>query len=306
MPAYVKFFLLLILVVGLAWSALYPSIASSPCTGDCRLSDVRRRQGVAVNLSCIPPGMRLAKALGDLKMAVLGENDIISQSLFKNHHWEVTSLEEMAAMARTTLPESGTFLHIGANLGYYSLLFADRGFQVLAIEPMARNQQALEGSLCLNPHLREQVTLLPLALGAPWEVACRCVIRSASYSSNVGNGFLQCGNASCKDDDSNCQVTEVISLDRVLEQHPVQSVDVVRIDVEAHECQVLAGGGSLFSRYRPKFLQVETAWLNTSKCVAAAAEQHRYRTFRVMSSTVMVAEEFVVPELVKLGENMWV
>ena len=54
-----------------------------------------------------------------------------------------------------------------------------------------------------------EVTLLPLALGAPWEacvqlpclllgvdtrehcqVARRCVIRSASYSSNVGNGNL--------------------------------------------------------------------------------------------------------------------
>ena len=45
-----------------------------------------------------------------------------------------------------------TFIDIGANLGYYSLLFIASGYKVYAIEPFGANRRALQASLCLLEH----------------------------------------------------------------------------------------------------------------------------------------------------------
>ena len=74
-----------------------------------------------------------------------------------------TQLLELASAA-AVLPRPSTFLDIGANLGYYTLLFAQYGHDVLAVEPMAYNRNALAASLCLNPTLASRITLVAAAL----------------------------------------------------------------------------------------------------------------------------------------------
>jgi FkbM family methyltransferase len=85
-----------------------------------------------------------------------------------------------------------TFLDIGANQGFYTLLFAFYGYDVLAIEPMLLNRRSIKASLCANPQLRERVTLLPVALGTPSSASAnvRCVVRADDR--NAGNGKLSC------------------------------------------------------------------------------------------------------------------
>ena len=103
----------------------------------------------------------------------------------------------MAANANTSLSENATLLDIGANLGYYTLLFASKGHRVVAVEPMTRNRKALEGSICLNPQFKDRITVVPVALANQGEVAdMRCVIKSTNYNwlldraigSGIGSG----------------------------------------------------------------------------------------------------------------------
>jgi FkbM family methyltransferase len=56
-------------------------------------------------------------------------------------------------------------LDIGANIGWYTLALASRGFKVVAFEPWELNMNAFKASLCLNPSLKPFVTLLNYALG---------------------------------------------------------------------------------------------------------------------------------------------
>ena len=246
---------------------------------------------------CVPTGMRKARVAAGFDMVVLGNNDIVSASIYSRHVWEISTPNGMAAKAGAVLPHSGTFLDIGANLGYYSLLFAQAGYNVVAVEAMTRNRRAIEGSLCLNPHLRSRVKIVPVALVSPDELSSTtCVIKSTNSQINVGNGALSCGaGKTCQAGDANCEVVPVKTLDMVLADIAPTSVDVVKMDVEVHECQVLAGGGSLFSTFHPQILQIETAFGDSGKCVEAAASEHGYRTKTVQGDTVMVASDSPAP-----------
>ena len=140
MPAALKAFLAVVLVAALLFGNVYQALETSP---------VRPRP--LSNASCVPLGMRMALVLGDLHMVVLGDDDIVSKSLFHRHHWRITGLEELATLARSRLPDRGVFLDLGAHVGYLSLLFAQQGFRVVAVEPMARNSALALRSAALVP-----------------------------------------------------------------------------------------------------------------------------------------------------------
>eukprot|EP00971_Amphidinium_carterae_P300506 5970672-Amphidinium_carterae.1 len=62
------------------------------------------------------------------------------------------------------------------------------------------------------------------------------------------------------------------------------------MDVEAFECHVIAGGETLFTRYRPEMLKIETEW-GTKSCVQAAAQRHNYRTVDLGTDTALVRKD---------------
>ena len=247
--------------------------------------------------NCVPPGMRVARLSAGFSMVVLGMQDIVSSAVANHGHWEIATADAMAQKVGATLPESGTFLDIGANLGYYTLLFAHKGFKVIAVEAMTRNREAINASLCLNPHLRERITIVPTALVAPWEVGTTsCIIQSTNYKINVGNGHLLCGPTKvCEKGDPNCEAVAVKTLDTVLSDLAPKSIDVMKMDVETYECKVLEGGDSLFSVYHPKLLQVETAFGNASKCLHVIAEKYGYREKVLGGDTSLILDGLRTP-----------
>jgi FkbM family methyltransferase len=246
---------------------------------------------------CIPPGMRAVNTVNGFKMVVLGDNDIVSKSFANSGFWEITQPEDMipAEMkGKVSLPDKGTLLDIGANIGDYTMLFASKGYNVIAVEPMTRNRRAMEATLCLNPQFKDRVTIVPAALVAPEEVAGRkCVVKSTNYKMNIGNGFLTCGKdvAGCEAGDANCEEVPVKTLSTALSELNVKQIDVVKMDVENYECHVFAGGESVFTKYHPKLLQVETMWGKTGECVADMANKYSYNAIKVGDNTEMVAKK---------------
>jgi FkbM family methyltransferase len=165
------------------------------------------------------------------------------------------------------------FLDIGANLGYYSLLFASIGYDVLAVEAMPNNAQAIRCSLCLNPSFTDRVTLVNTALGSEKDKDLICAV-SGDGLSNKGNGRLRC--TPDEPTSSASLVVPLTTLDEVLSSQDTTSVDVVKMDVEGFECNIMAGGSSLFSHYRPKFVQFEAKGAKTTKCMEAAADKQNF------------------------------
>merc|ERR1712194_93028 len=181
------------------------------------------------------------------------------------------------------LPDSGVLLDIGANLGFYSFMFAKIGYNVISVEPMVMNRKALNASLCLNPELQSRIRVVARALVAPEDKDGWCVISSGL---NYGNGALTCGKPEkakpCTpgDPDPNanaCEDVPVKTLDQLLVDLNVTSVNVVKMDVEGFECCVMKGGQSLFNKFRPSFVQAETKQSHVKKCFEKEAAKHKYR-----------------------------
>ena len=210
--------------------------------------------------------------------------DYVSLAVLRTGMWEFRSPGEMLKRAGVVTPPHGRFLDIGTNVGWYSLMYAQAGWDVIAVEPMTRNRLALAVSLCLNPALRSRIATISAAMVASPEIAAStsCIVKANNY--NYGNGKVSCSSgtkgAVCKKD-GKCERVVAMTLDQVLAATPASRVDVAKLDVEGSECNVLQGGQSLFSPpRRVTVLQVEVNEARTQKCVEEVARRYHYRIVR--------------------------
>ena len=240
-------------------------------------------------------------ANGCVKLVVYRRGlDIVSDTIARTGRWEISQPWPKApqASATSSVPQR-MLLDLGGNIGYHTMLFALHGYSVIAVEPMPANRRALAGSTCLHPHVRERITVVPAALISPLSADQRvCVL--VSRGGNTGDGVLRCGAGPAPPIDcasptscqrrflgyaaaerrggaiGTCEKVETRSLDEVLAQLRPPSIDVVKIDLEGSECRALEGGGSLFTRYHPLLIDVETQEPHVRKCVEQLAERRSY------------------------------
>ncbi len=107
-----------------------------------------------------------------------------------------------------------------------------------------------------------------------------CIVRIGD-TRNTGNGVLDCRrnatrSRACERGSAYCPRVALGTLDALLDQLRPPSVDVVKLDVEGHECAVLQGGESLFARYRPRFVQLEGKSRRTRQCAQEFANRFGY------------------------------
>jgi FkbM family methyltransferase len=228
-----------------------PAMQSDPSGGHCPLPNGAK--WCEVRLQNQPPYW----------MAVYNfeeKPDVVSRSVCSTGFWDHKDTSQFG--------KPGHMLDIGTNIGYFSLMLAQGGWNVTSFEPMAANLAILNASLCQNPLLAARIKVLPFGLG-PNPQECKMV----APADNLGDGHAQCGTdlASGFSNDptrhdyiGNYNVQEVGSfsirrLDQLLQENAVTTVDFVKIDVEGYESQVLAGAPTLLSKYQPRLNKLE-AW----------------------------------------------
>ena len=217
-------------------------------------------------------------AAGCFRMAVLERPDVVSFMILHLGHWEVRAPDQLVPDA---LPSSGALLDLGANLGWFTWMFAQSGRRVYAIEAFPQNQHALRTTLCLNPGWRRLVTVAPTAVGQPG-MRGPCVVmsdRNEGKLNNAGNGMVQCGpTASCAASGGvNCEETSLTTVDEMLAQWQMPHISVVKVDVEGFECSVLAGAQTLFTTIKPRVIHAELKFPEVERCWREQAKLHGYR-----------------------------
>lgn len=198
-------------------------------------------------------------------MAVL-DNDIVADQICAFGGYDPIPLRHI----EMAVPKNArVLLDIGAHAGWYTLLFAMRGWRVEAFEPMPTNNALLEATMCRYPRLKDRIRIHRVALG-PTDRADGC--RAYSEATNAGDAMICCPEDDCEGIGSGYVYrgqVPVRTLDSLLDDLAVRpgSVGFVKIDVEGYECGVLQGATQFLSRARPFLIQSEVCtYRETSQC----------------------------------------
>jgi FkbM family methyltransferase len=204
-----------------------------------RLFQQRRRKALLARLDAEWPGGAVLHETGDLVF--------VPRPLDARGRACLLSPPRAHPAALGFLPPGGVAIDVGANLGEWALPLARRvgpGGRLFAFEPQPRIHAALGESLGLNN--LTQAILLPDAVSDREGETVMALPEVTSSTVDTGQAHLGAPGAG----EAGITVSTV-TLDGFATRAGLTRLDLVKIDVEGHEREVLAGGAGLLARFRP-------------------------------------------------------
>lgn len=194
-----------------------------------------------VQTAYLGDGVVLARVLGGQKMLLRAGDRGFSRHIMLDGYWESWLTVFCARMLKPDM----TAFDVGANFGYYTLLFANRvgpAGRVIAIEPNPSTYALLSETVSLNGY-DSMVTLVSEAASAISGATVELFV-PLGEPKNATIAF----SANERPAESVTPVTTV-SIDELAKD--LRRVDFVKIDVEGAESDVLQGMAGTIERYRP-------------------------------------------------------
>lgn len=165
-------------------------------------------------------------------------HDHVGDKIARNGLYEKENLLLLLALLKKIA--SPVVLDIGANIGNHTLAFATVASQVLAFEPLPAAYELLAQNVRANK--LDNVITFPFALSDTEEDATIYMVREG----NVGaSSFDQ------RQDDVDAITVKKKVGDRVLAKTGIRKLDLIKLDVEAHEAFVLRGLRRTLEQHKP-------------------------------------------------------
>ena len=185
-------------------------------------------------------------------------SDIVSNSVMRNKYWELYDTErimkQLDALNATIGNKTLVFIDVGANIGWFTLAAASKGYKVQAFEPFSTNIFGLNFSLCLNPKYDQLVTINKVALGSK-NASCALF----SENNNQENGQIECGEGDRPHAIFRENIT-VTTLDSFVGTFPENYyLGVMKIDIEGYQYYMFQGSKQFFSKYQVPYILMEWA-----------------------------------------------
>ena len=199
----------------------------------------------------------------DFAMFCSSQQDRVCEDIISLGSWEphftrsiMLALSTAAQQRKLSAPGAGTFLDIGANVGWYSLVAAAAGYKVVGFEPVMNNERLQRSSICANPGFSNRIALHSVLLSNETSNSCKIF----SLNDNKGNGIVKC------DPKFNIPKSytllssdaKVMMLDEFADS--LKDVLLVKMDVEAHEPLVFQGGLKVFLTLQIPYIVTEWNW----------------------------------------------
>jgi FkbM family methyltransferase len=217
----------------------------------------------------------------DLKVMLWPGNEN-SRALFITGTFEPSEMSWLA----DNLKDDMVFIDVGANIGIYTMFAAKlvgAGGRVLAVEPSEREFQRLSFHVVLND--LGNVTCLRFAAADKMGVGKLKVASEEKSGQNTLGKFVTETTELLR-----VETVRMYPLDRVIAEHKLARVDVVKIDVEGAELRVLRGLASTIERWRPKLLielapDALAAQNTSSEALVEWLRDSRYELFEFSRTT---------------------
>ena len=167
--------------------------------------------------------------------------NVISQDIYLKGVWE----PEVTEYIRPRIKPGMTVIDVGADTGYYTLLFAKRVGRVgrvIAFEPIPSARDILERNISLN-HYTNMITVCDFALFS----------HNASTVLEAPRKFSRINSKKTTNESNGIRIQTRI-FDECVPEFNVQRIDIVKIDVEGAELDVLYGMRRSLEEYHPTLL----------------------------------------------------
>jgi FkbM family methyltransferase len=173
------------------------------------------------------------------------ENDIFWKGL--TNGWEKTSMQLWIELCK----DAKVIIDVGANTGIYSLTACavNPRSDVIAFEPLHRIYRKLKENndlnnyniKCVEKALSDSVGEARIYENDSEHIAAATLDKFTAET--YGEGKL-----------TKETIIKTTTLDKLIEEQNLSSVDLVKIDVETHEPQVIDGFSKFLPRFKPSFL----------------------------------------------------
>lgn len=185
---------------------------------------------------------------------------------------------------KTAIKQNWTCLDVGANIGYYTLLFSKLASQgkVYAFEPVPLNHHILKANTHLNN--ASNVFIENIALGTQ-------AGRSRFFLSE-DSGFSSFRNTK-QQPVKQVIIVNVQALDNYIKDRQIRKVDFIKIDVEGAEKLILEGAKNVLQNLRPKMMLIELGKGNlkiyneTANSVIDFLKQYGYQPYNLKNNKLI-------------------
>jgi FkbM family methyltransferase len=210
------------------------------------------------------PGSERYDLRHDFVLEVYEENDIVSGYIGGSGGWETEMVNEIILVFVKYAEEHNlslsdlTFVDIGANVGWYTMILAAAGVNVIAFEPMEQNLHLIRTALCYPENSGFSDRVLVVASGLSNETQT-CIVFSGKV--NVGDGVT-----ACVEDPStfmsawkDFEIRGKIPVDRIdnIVSASGRNIVAVKMDTEGSEAHVVLGGPIFFLKQHIPYIFAE-------------------------------------------------
>lgn len=198
----------------------------------------------------LPPSgiLKLKTDSGVLKIAT-NQTSYLTQLLF----WNGYKYFEYSELFETLSKDIDTFLDIGSNIGYYSLLGVKSNpkMKAFAFEPAHGPKYFLNKNIKLN-NFSNQIQPVDLALSNTIGNIDFYEVESLKYN-YITHNLAGEGNAGTKKTSRNFikNTVKAVTLKNFVETNSIKQIDLIKIDTEGTEVDILESGKNIIKQHQP-------------------------------------------------------
>lgn len=209
------------------------------------------------------------------KLASLAENYLSFELFWRGaaYYEPITTL-----VMQELLRDAATFLDVGANIGFYSLVasLCQPQLGVVAFEPNPKNFRLLQANVAANPAAR--ILCEPLAL-SDREGRATLHLSASDMSASLESDFESVPGPTLE--------VARTTVDAYLAQHPKPGRLVMKVDVEGHEEPCLKGAEQTLAQRKPDLILEVTAPLPEARI--ACFKQAGYGFYQITDQGLLPA-----------------
>lgn len=209
-------------------------------------------------------------------------------------YWKGPGSFEYTPIFKELISHCDSFIDIGANTGYYSLLAAavNPMCKIHSFEPAQGPLHYLTKNVSLN-NLKKQISVQPIALSNQCGEVMFYEVKNKKYtylSHNLG------GVGSLKEDASKIAYpVKTETLDQFISKNSIPHVDLIKIDTEGTENFILEGAEKIINTFRPVII-CETLFNKIEAKLEEIMKRHDYFFFNHVNGKLKRVSTLIRPQ----------